>query len=91
MNLHPPCPIDSADARPAFIAASGEDAQLRANIRNRNTRLAYAPGVGSWHSCEHRRVPLIEAGACRRLHRRADPRAIGAERDEVERTRRNLV
>lgn len=44
-------PFRAAAASPALIAAAGESAQLRflefftANIRNRNTRRAYAQAV----------------------------------------------
>jgi site-specific recombinase XerD len=61
-------PFRSADASPALIAAAGESAQLRfvefftANIRNRNTRRAYAQAVSEFLAwCEHRRVPSITA------------------------------
>jgi integrase len=61
-------PFRSADAPPALVAAAGGRAQERfiefftANIRNRNTRRAYAQAVGEflvW--CEKRRVPSIIA------------------------------
>jgi hypothetical protein len=61
-------PFRSADAPPALVAAAGGRAQERfiefftANIRNRNTRRAYAQAVGEflvW--CEKRRVPSITA------------------------------
>jgi site-specific recombinase XerD len=53
---------------PALIAAAGESAKLRfiefftANIRNRNTRRAYAQAVSEFLAwCEHRSVPSITA------------------------------
>jgi site-specific recombinase XerD len=61
-------PFRSADAAPALIAAAGESAKLRfiefftANIRNRNTRRAYAQAVREflvW--CEVPSVPSITA------------------------------
>ena len=58
-------PFRSAEASPALIAAAGERAQVRflefftANIRNRNTRRAYAQAVASsW--------PGARIAACRR-------------------------
>ena len=55
-------------ASPALIAAAGESAQLRflefftANIRNRNTRRAYAQAEREFLAwCEAHRVPSITA------------------------------
>jgi integrase/recombinase XerC len=59
-------PLRSADASPALISAAGEGAKLRflefftANIRNRNTRRAYAKAVGEFLAwCEDNRVTSI--------------------------------
>src|SRR6202162_4291972 len=53
---------------PSTVAAAGEGAKLRfvefftANIRNRNTRRAYAQAVSEFLAwCEHHRVPSITA------------------------------
>jgi hypothetical protein len=61
-------PFRSGDASPALIAAAGESAKPRflefftANIRNRNTRRAYAQAASEFLAwCEHRRVPSITA------------------------------
>jgi site-specific recombinase XerD len=61
-------PFRSADASPALVAAAGARAQERfiefftANIRNRNTRRAYAQAVSEFLAwCENRRVPSITA------------------------------
>ena len=61
-------PFRTAEASPALVAAAGERAQQRfiefftANIRNRNTRRAYAQAVAEFLAwCEHRRVPSITA------------------------------
>jgi site-specific recombinase XerD len=61
-------PFRSADTSPALIAAAGESAKLRflefftANIRNRNTRRAYAQAVAEFLAwCEAHRVPSITA------------------------------
>jgi hypothetical protein len=61
-------PFRSADASPALVAAAGERARARfiefftANIRNRNTRRAYAQAVGEFLAwCEAHRVPSITA------------------------------
>jgi site-specific recombinase XerD len=61
-------PFRCADASPALIAAAGARAQERfiefftANIRNRNTRRAYAQAVAEFLAwCEDRRVPAITA------------------------------
>jgi site-specific recombinase XerD len=61
-------PFRSLAASPALIAAAGESAKLRfvefftANIRNRNTRRAYAQAVSEFLAwCEHHRVPSITA------------------------------
>jgi len=58
----------TAPQLPALIVAAGENAQLRflefftANIRNRNTRRAYAQAVAEFLAwCEHHRVPSITA------------------------------
>jgi site-specific recombinase XerD len=58
----------SAEAYPALIAAAGERAQERffefftANIRNRNTRRAYAQAVREFLAwCEDRGLPSITA------------------------------
>ena len=57
-----------AAAAPALIAAAGESAKLRffeffaANVRNRNTRRAYAQAVAEFPVwCEAHRVPSIAA------------------------------
>ena len=61
-------PFRSADASPALIAAAGKSAKLRfiefftANIRNRNTRRAYAQAVTEFLAwCEDRDLPSITA------------------------------
>jgi site-specific recombinase XerD len=61
-------PFRSVAACPALIVAAGERAELRflefftANIRNRNTRRAYAQAVREFLAwCEHHRVPSIAA------------------------------
>jgi site-specific recombinase XerD len=61
-------PFRSGNAAPPLIAAAGESAKLRfvefftANIRNRNTRRAYAQAVSEFLAwCEHHRVPSITA------------------------------
>jgi site-specific recombinase XerC len=61
-------PSRSTDTSPALIAAAGSRAQERfiefftANIRNRNTRRAYAQAVAEFLAwCEHHRVPSITA------------------------------
>jgi site-specific recombinase XerD len=61
-------PFRSDRASPALIAAAGDGAKLRflefftANIRNRNTRRAYAQAVAEFLAwCEGRRVPSITA------------------------------
>jgi site-specific recombinase XerD len=61
-------PFRSADASPALISAAGEGAKLRfleffrANIRNRNTRRAYAQAVSEFLAWRERhRVPSITA------------------------------
>jgi hypothetical protein len=75
---------------PVLVAAAAYRAQKRfiefftANIRNRNTRRAYAQAVSEFLAwCEHH-PPALDcgraAGARCRLHRGADPRAIGADR-----------
>src|ERR1700675_1425273 len=58
----------TAHASPALVAAAGERAQerfiefFRANIRNRNTRRAYAQAVCEFLAwCEDHRVPSITA------------------------------
>jgi hypothetical protein len=60
-------PLDSHEP-PALITAAGDSAQQRffefftANIRNRNTRRAYAQAVSEFLAwCEGRRVPSITA------------------------------
>jgi site-specific recombinase XerD len=66
--VNQPVPFRSVDTAPALIAAAGESAKLRfvefftANIRNRNTRRAYAQAVAEFLAwCEHHRVPSITA------------------------------
>ena len=61
-------PFRSAAASPALVAAAGVRAQERfvefftANIRNRNTRRAYAQAVAEFLAwCEDRGVPSITA------------------------------
>jgi hypothetical protein len=61
-------PFRSAAACRALMAAAGEGAKLRfvefftANIRNRNTRRAYAQAVAEFLAwCEDHRVPSIAA------------------------------
>ncbi len=61
-------PFRSVVASPALIAAAGESAKVRfiefftANIRNRNTRRAYAQAVSEFLAwCEERHVPSIAA------------------------------
>jgi hypothetical protein len=61
-------PFRSADTSPALVVAAGESAQVRfiefftANIRNRNTRRAYAQAVAEFLAwCEDHRVPSITA------------------------------
>src|SRR3984893_1593592 len=61
-------PFLTAEASPALVAAAGGRAQERfieffaANIRNRNTRRAYAHAGGEFLAwCEDRRVPSITA------------------------------
>jgi site-specific recombinase XerD len=61
-------PFRSADASPALVAAAGARAQERfiefftANIRNRNTRRAYAQAVSEFLAwCENHRAPSITA------------------------------
>jgi hypothetical protein len=58
----------AAHACPVLIAAAGDQARLRfiefftANIRNRNTRRAYAQAVSEFLAwCEDHRVPSITA------------------------------
>ena len=59
-------PFRSVVASPALIAAAGESAKVRfleffaANIRNRQTRRAYAQAMGEFLAwCEERRVASI--------------------------------
>jgi site-specific recombinase XerD len=61
-------PFRSVAAAPALVVAAGARAQDRfiefftANIRNRNTRCAYAQAVAEFLAwCEGRRVPAITA------------------------------
>jgi site-specific recombinase XerD len=61
-------PFRSVDASPALVAAAGDHARVRfvefftANIRNRNTRRAYAQAVSEFLAwCEDHRVPSITA------------------------------
>ena len=60
-----------------------------ANIRNRNTRRAYAQAVSEFLAwCEEHGVCVDRgrpAGARRRLHRGADARAGGADRQAAAR------
>jgi hypothetical protein len=57
-QIHDPaCPLPFRQRRPALIAAAGERAQerfvefLTANIRNRNSRRAYAQAVREFLRC----------------------------------------
>ena len=75
------------DALPSIIRAQGERASRRfiefftANIRNRNTRMAYARAVKQFFEwCDKRKLELneIEPLSRRRLHRAARRRGIQA-------------
>src|SRR5271170_634597 len=68
MDMNQLVPLRSAEACPALVAAAGARAQERfiefftANIRNRNTRRAYAQAVREFLAwCEAHRVPSITA------------------------------
>jgi hypothetical protein len=73
-------PFRSADASPALVAAAGDQARIRflefftANIRNRNTRRAYAQAVAEFLAwCEHHRLSEKRRLA-RKRRRNGEPR-----------------
>ena len=74
---HFPAPLAQAGSLPSLVVEAGETAAERfvefftAQIRNRNTREAYARAVGQFMGwCEERglSLPSIRPRPCRRVH-----------------------